>query len=172
MASMRVRIYGEKVLREKASDVVDFDESLSRFLDDMVETMMAEDGVGLAANQVGVTRRIAVVNREPGNTDTLLRLVNPKITASSDETDSFEEGCLSVPGVNGSVVRPVEVELEYQDEKGARHTMKAGPMVARIIQHELDHLDGVLFVDRLSLAKKILIKAKLRELSRRSEGKG
>jgi peptide deformylase len=172
MASMRVRIYGEKVLRVKAAEVADFDESLSRFLDDMVETMMAEDGVGLAANQVGVTRRIAVVNREPGNPATLLRLVNPKITASSDDTDSFEEGCLSVPGVNGSVVRPVGIEIEYRDEKGALHTFKAGPMVARIIQHELDHLDGVLFTDRLSLAKKVLIRRKLRELSRRSEGKG
>lgn len=172
MASMRVRIYGERILREKAAEVADFDESLARFLDDMVETMMAEDGVGLAANQVGVARRIAVVNREPGNIATLLRLVNPRITVSSDDTDSFEEGCLSVPGVNGSVVRPVEIELEYQDEKGERHTMKAGPMVARIIQHELDHLDGVLFTDRLSLAKKVLIRGKLRELSRRSEGKG
>ena len=77
-----------------------------------------------------------------------------------------------MPGVNGSVVRPVGIELEYQDEKGARHTIKAGPMVARIIQHELDHLDGVLFIDRLSLAKKVLIRRKLRELSRRSEGNG
>lgn len=172
MTTMRVRIYGDSVLRVKSGEVTGFDESLSRFLDDMVETMMFEDGVGLAANQVGVTRRIAVINREPGNTDTLIKLVNPKITASSDITESHEEGCLSVPGIRGNVVRPVGIELEYQDESGGRHVMKADAIIARIIQHELDHLDGVLFVDRLSLAKKVLIRGKLRELSRRTEGSG
>ncbi len=170
MTRMRVRIYGDSVLRVKSGEVTVFDESLSRFLDDMVETMMFEDGVGLAANQVGVTRRVAVINREPDNPDTLIKLVNPKITASSDITDSVEEGCLSVPGIHGNVVRPVGIELEYQDETGGRHEMKADAIVARIIQHELDHLDGVLFTDRLSLGKKVLIRSKLRELSRTGGG--
>jgi len=172
MARMRVRIYGDGVLRVKSGEVTEFDEALAHFIDDMVETMMFEDGVGLAANQVGVTRRIAVINREPGNPDTLIKIVNPKITASSDVTESVEEGCLSVPGIHGNVIRPVGIELEYQDETGGRHAMKTDGIVARIIQHELDHLDGVMFVDRLSLAKKVLIRGKLRELSRRTEGSG
>lgn len=172
MSKQRVRIYGDPVLRKKAEVVSEFDDGLHRFIDDMVETMMYEDGVGLAANQVGVSKKIAVVNQEPGNEETLLRLVNPRIISYGEEKDSIEEGCLSVPGIRGKVVRPLSIELEYQDEDGGEHRLNVEGFVARIIQHELDHLDGVLFVDRLSLAKKALIKGRLRELTRRSKGEG
>lgn len=164
---MRVRIYGNPVLRKKSEKVTEFDDDLQAFLEDMAETMILEDGVGLAAPQVGVSKQIAVINREPGNVATLIKVINPEITLFGDETDSMDEGCLSVPGIRGKVVRPVALEMTYQNEKGEQQELYAEGLEARIIQHELDHLDGVLFVDRLSLAKKVLIKGKLRELSKR-----
>ncbi len=166
MSSMELKIYGDRILREKSGKVDLFDDWLVSFFDDMVETMAAESGVGLAATQVGVLKRIAVVNPVPDDSGKLLKLVNPKIVSVSEETGSFEEGCLSVPGIRGNVIRPVAITLEYQDEKGEKHVLEGDGLVARIVQHEIDHLDGVLFVDRLSFAKKAMIRGKLRELAR------
>ncbi len=172
MATMSVRIYGDPVLRKKSEKVTEFDDDLLVFLEDLAETMILEDGVGLAAPQVGVSKQIAVINREPGNPVTLIKVINPEITLFGDETYSMEEGCLSVPGIRGKVVRPDSLEMTYQDEKGEQQELYAEGFEATIIQHELDHLDGVLFVDRLSLAKKVLIKGKLRELSKRGREGG
>lgn len=172
MATMRVRIYGDTVLRKKAGEVTEFDDDLVRFLDDMVETMMIEDGVGLAAPQVGVSKRIVVINEHPGDPETLMRIVNPVITLIEDETESIEEGCLSVPGIRGKVTRPTALNMTWQDEKGEKYEIEADGLLARIIQHECDHLDGVLFVDRLSLAKRALIRGHLRELKKRSGEEG
>jgi peptide deformylase len=171
MTSLELKIYGDKVLRYKAEEVDDFGDELSRFLDEMVETMIVEDGVGLAAPQVGVSKRIAVLNPEPANERTLIKLINPRIISTSEETDTVEEGCLSIPGVRGQVVRPSAVEIAYLDEDGNENTIEVGGLMARIIQHELDHLNGVLFIDRLSLAKRMIIKSKLRALKNRS-GRG
>jgi len=164
MKSLGIRTYGSGVLRSENEPVEEFGDELSEFLLQMVETMLIEDGVGLAAPQVGVSRRIAVINPEPENEKTLIRMVNPKIVSFSDETESVEEGCLSVPGIRGNVIRPVAVEVTYLDEKGSERRLQADGLLARIIQHELDHLEGVLFIDRLSIAKKMLIKSKLRSL--------
>lgn len=169
MSPLKIKIYGDDILRVKGTDVDEFDEELRELVGRMVETMLAEDGVGLAAPQVGVSRRIAVVNPDPYNPNTLLTLVNPRILSSSDETECVEEGCLSVPGVRGKVERPILIEVEYQDMAGGKHCIKVDGLVSRIIQHEIDHLDGVLFVDRLSFGRKTLIKGKLRNLAR--EGK-
>ncbi|MCK4539456.1 MAG: peptide deformylase [Candidatus Krumholzibacteria bacterium] len=169
---MRIHIYGDPVLRKRGEKVTEFDDDLLVFLDDMAETMILEDGVGLAAPQVGVSKQIAVINREPGNSDTLLMVINPEITLFGDETESMDEGCLSVPGIRGKVTRSVSLEMTYQDEKGEQQELYAEGLEARIIQHELDHLGGVLFVDRLSIAKKVLIKGKLRELSKRGREGG
>ena len=165
MESIGIETYGSEVLRKRSSAVEEFDDELALFIDRMVETMIIEDGVVLAAPQAGVSKQIAVVNPEPDNEETLIKMVNPVIVSMSDETDSCEEGCLSVPGVRGNVIRPVAVEVHYQDEKGEKHELRAAGLLARIIQHELDHLNGILFVDRLSIAKKMLIKPKLRSLS-------
>ncbi|HSG29210.1 MAG TPA: peptide deformylase [Candidatus Krumholzibacterium sp.] len=168
MTRMRVRIYGDPVLRKKAGEVTEFDEDLVRFLDDMVETMMTEDGVGLAAPQVGVSKRIVVLNEFPGDPETLMKIVNPVVTLIEDETESVDEGCLSVPGIRGKVTRPVALRMTWQDETGKSHEIEAEGLLARIIQHEVDHLDGILFVDRLSLGKRALIRGQLRELRKRS----
>jgi len=166
METLRIRIYGDEILRDESADVEDFDEELEELVAKMVETMFVEEGVGLAAPQVGVSRRIAVVNPDPYNPDALLTLVNPRILTCGDETDCIEEGCLSVPGVRGKVERPIEIEIEYQDIRGERHGARVEGLVSRIIQHELDHLDGVLFVDRLSFGRKTLVRGKLKDLSR------
>jgi peptide deformylase len=165
MESLGLRIYGSNVLRKKGANVEEFDDELALLIDRMVETMIIEDGVGLAAPQVGVSKQVAVVNPEPENEKTLIKMVNPVIVSESDETESFEEGCLSVPGIRGNVIRPISIEVHFQDETGGKRELEADGLLARIIQHEVDHLNGVLFIDRLSVAKKMLIKSKLRSLS-------
>jgi len=164
MGRLKLTIYGDSVLREKGVEVKDFDSALSSFLDDMVETMIVEGGVGLAAPQVGVSKQIAVINPEPENERTLIKMINPRIVATSDETETMEEGCLSIPGIRADVVRASALEVIYQDEDGNERKLAAEGLLARIIQHEVDHLNGVLFIDRLSTAKKLLIKPQLRKL--------
>ena len=169
MGSLGIRIYGEEILRNKAADVEKFDEELGELVKNMVETMIVEEGVGLAAPQVGVSRRVAVVSPDPYDPGTLLTLVNPRILSCGDDTECIEEGCLSVPGVRGKVDRPIEIEIEYQDAGGSTHCIRVDGLVSRIIQHELDHLDGVLFTDRLSFGRKTLVRGKLRDLARRGK---
>ena len=169
MRSLRIRIYGDDILRAESAEVEEFDDELGELIEKMVEMMTVEEGVGLASPQVGVSRRIAVVNPDPQNPDTLLTLINPRILSCSDETDCVEEGCLSVPGVRGKVERPIAIEVEYQDRHGGKHCIKVDGLVSRIIQHEVDHLDGVLFVDRLSFGRKTLVKGRLRDLARKGK---
>ena len=127
--------------------------------------MIAARGVGLAAPQIGVSKQIAIMNPEPEDDAKLIKMINPRIVAVSDEKVKIEEGCLSVPGVRADVERPERVTVLYQDENGKERTLEAEGLLARIVQHELDHLNGVLFIDRLSFAKRSLIKAKLRNLA-------
>jgi len=166
MKSLGIRTYGDKVLRKKSEPVKEFGAELAPVFEQMKETMIVEKGVGLAANQVGIPRQIAVVNPEPNEEKSLLRMANPRIIAASDELEMLDEGCLSVPGVRGEVARNAWIEVAYQDEKGKEHRLKAEGLLARIIQHEIDHLNGVLFIDRLSLAKRSLIKTKLKGLKK------
>lgn len=149
MALLPIRLWPDPVLRAPAAKVEIFDEELSRLVDDMVATMYAAPGVGLAAPQIGVSRRIAVVDiavgREPGR---LRVLINPRILErSGSQIDS--EGCLSIPDFTEKVERPERVLLEAQDVHGERFEIEAHDFEARAFCHELDHLDGVLFVDHL-----------------------
>jgi peptide deformylase len=157
--------YGNRVLRGKGKAVDEFGPELASLFERMERTMIASRGVGLAAPQVGISRQIAIMNPEPEDGTKLIKMINPRIVASSDETVKIEEGCLSVPGVRGEVERPARVTVVYQDESGAEHMLEAEGLLARIVQHELDHLNGVLFIDRLSFAKRSLIKAKLKNLA-------
>lgn len=163
--SLGIRKYGDTILREKSEVVKEFGPALVPLFERMEETMIVERGVGLAGPQVGVPRQIAIVNPDPDDGTKLIKMVNPRIVEASRETEKIEEGCLSVPGVRGDVVRPSKITVEYQDESGAVRTLEAEGFLARIIQHELDHLNGVLFVDRLSFAKRSLIKSKLKDLA-------
>ena len=138
---------GDEVLREKCKPVTEFDSALHMLLDAMYETLENADGIGLAAPQVGVDKRFFIVSLPDG---TKKEFINPEITGYSVEKNPYDEGCLSVPGVYHEVVRPSKVVVTAKDADGVEFTMKASGLMARVIQHEYDHLDGVLFVDRLS----------------------
>lgn len=152
MAKRKVVLIGENNLRKKCKPVKDFDEDLRELLDDMKETMYANDGMGLAAPQVGVLRRVVVM--EVNNA--FFELINPEIISQKGE-DIEEEGCLSVGNFRGRVKRPMEVTVKAFDRYGYPFTLKGEKWLARCICHELDHLDGILFVDK-SLDKDKYIK--------------
>jgi len=158
--------YGDTVLHEKARPVDAVTSDIERLIDDMVETMYAAPGVGLAAPQVGVPLRVFVVDISVGRDATgLIVMVNPEIV-ERDGVQLEEEGCLSVPGFNATVVRPSRVVVKGLDRSGAEHQHEGSGLLARAFQHEMDHLDGTLFVDRLRGIKRDLIVRKIRKLTR------
>jgi len=149
MAILPIRLYPDPVLRAQCQMVSDFGPSLLRLADDMVETMHAAPGVGLAAPQVGIERRLAVVDVSAGeDADALEVLVNPSILMAEGEALDVE-GCLSIPEFNERVKRPLRIRLRAQDLTGSFFELAAEDFLARAICHEIDHLDGVLFVDHL-----------------------
>ncbi len=162
MTVMPVIFAPDPRLKVVSSRVETVDDGVRRLLDDLLETMYAEKGLGLSAIQVGVARRIMVVDvaRRDG-TRRPLRMVNPEITRSSDERVEFDEGCLSFPELFAMVERPAGVHVAYQDETGARRGIEADGLLARCVQHEIDHLDGILFVDHLSSLRRKLIVRKM-----------
>jgi len=150
MAIRNVVQVGDEVLRQRCFEVENFDETLFRLLDDMKDTVKKEQGAGLAAPQVGVLRRVVVVDVEE---EGYFEFVNPVITSQKGEQSGWE-GCLSVRGKSGIVSRPMKVTLAYQDRNGEKHVIKAKGFFARAICHELDHLDGVLYIDKASHIEK------------------
>ena len=158
MAVRSLHILGSPVLRQKALPVT-VDDDVRRLVDDLFETMHAARGVGLAANQVGVAKRVAVVDIGPDDPGPLV-LINPVIVSRSAETDIAEEGCLSIPELFGEVERAVTVEVAALDRDGRPWQAEVHGYKARAVQHEIDHLDGVLFLDHLSAVKRGLLIAK------------
>lgn len=139
-----IRMYGDPVLRQRTADVTEIDGALKQLAEDMIETMYAAPGVGLAAPQVGIQKRLFVYDAGEGPSV----VVNPKITQSSGEW-TFDEGCLSVPGLSWPIVRPRDILLEGLDIDGNEIAIEAEEYLARVYQHEVDHLDGVLLIERL-----------------------
>jgi peptide deformylase len=157
-------------LKLVSQPVAEVDKSLRRFLDDMVETMYAENGIGLAAIQVGVPKRVAVIDLDPGGPNSRqLYLVNPRIVEASGELSTYHEGCLSVPEVWDDVKRPARLTVEYTDEHGAKQTVTAEGLFATCLQHEIDHLNGRLFIDHLSKLKRSIALRKSAKLKRQGE---
>jgi peptide deformylase len=154
-----VRVFGDPVLRKVADEIAEIDGKLARLAEDMLETMYAEPGLGLAAPQVGVQRRLFVYDIGEGPR----ALVNPVISESSGEW-VYEEGCLSVPGLSWDIVRPKEVLLTGYDLDGNEVAIEADELLARLFQHELDHLDGVLLLDRLDADTRKDAMKRVREL--------
>jgi peptide deformylase len=154
VALLEIRLFGDPVLKERAAPVTEFGPDLARFGDDLLETMCAAAGVGLAAPQVGVLKRMFAydlgVNEETGEHPFGV-LVNPVITRRAGEQDG-EEGCLSLPGIYYDCVRAMAVTVAARDVHGAPLTLEGSGLLARVFQHEIDHLDGVLFLERLSRA--------------------
>jgi peptide deformylase len=145
-ALTQIRQYGDPALRMKAREVEDFDDDLARLVERMKRLMADASGVGLAANQVGVLRRVLVL--QPGQDEEPVALVNPRLVEQSKETEVDDEGCLSLQGVTLPVERRVTVTVEGRDPGGAEVRQEFSELAARVVQHELDHLDGVLILDR------------------------
>lgn len=156
MTVRKLRFMGDPVLREKAVPVEKITDEMRTLIRDMFDTMYAEEGVGLAAPQVGVTDRIIVVDpRDEGITP--FALINPEVVHLSDDLVRDEEGCLSIPGLKEIVERPASVRVEALNPEGERVEIEAEGLLARILQHEVDHLDGILFLDRVSALKRKML---------------
>lgn len=164
MALRDIHLLGSPVLREPAAEIAAVDDEVRAFIDDLFETMAAADGVGLAANQVGEARRVAVVDADGQR----IAMVNPRIVEASGRATQ-EEGCLSIPELYAEVTRAATVRLEATDREGNPYTLDADGLLARAIQHEIDHLDGILFLDHLSPLKRQLMVARFK---RENKGKG
>jgi peptide deformylase len=158
--------YGERPLHHAASDVATIDDDVHRLIDDMIETMYGAPGVGLAAPQVGVPLRVFVVDVSVGRkSGELVTLVNP-VFVEREGMQIEEEGCLSVPGFNATVVRPARAVVRGLDRNGTEQTIEGRDLLARAFQHEMDHLDGTVFIDRLRGIKRDLIVRKIHKLKR------
>ena len=144
MAQLQIRIDGDPILRKKSRKVETFDDSLQQLIDDMYDTMYGAEGVGLAAVQIGKLKRLIVLDDYEG---TKLVLINPERVAEEGSCEAME-GCLSVPERMGKVERFEKVKINYMNEKGEEKTLEAEDFLARIIQHEMDHLEGILYTDR------------------------
>ncbi len=160
MAALKIRKYGDPVLRRRAEPVREVTPQIRETLRDMIDTMYREVGVGLAAPQIGVSLQLMVVDDEKGRGPRCL--VNPEIVDQGGRVVA-EEGCLSIPGIFAPVARAEWVRLEAQDEEGRPVTVEARGLFARVIQHEMDHLDGVLFIDRLDPVQRDRIKRGIRK---------
>ena len=169
MALMQIYHYPEPVLAQKAEPITDIDDSIRQTAKDMIETMYAAPGIGLAAPQVGVSRRLIVLDCGGRDEESqLIVAINPEIIAA--EGESFEEeGCLSVPGYYCKIKRNAEVTVRYLDLDGAEQSISADGLQAVALQHEIDHLNGVLFVDHLSSLKRSLFKKKYKRILEQME---
>lgn len=147
---LEIHYLGDRVLRQPAKRIAKIDDAIRTLIKEMLQTMYSADGIGLAAPQVGVNKQLIVIDCEPDNENSPpLVLINPKITRYSSQTCNSDEGCLSIPGVYLEVNRPEAVEVTYKDEHGKPQKLQAADLLARAIQHEMDHLNGVMFVDRV-----------------------
>ncbi|MDJ0900024.1 MAG: peptide deformylase [Xenococcus sp. MO_188.B8] len=149
-APLELHYLGDRVLRQPAKRVAKVDDSIRILVKEMLQTMYSNDGIGLAAPQVGVNKQVIVIDCQLDKPEVpALVLINPKITRSSSQVCSGEEGCLSIPGVYLDVIRPSAIEVSFKDENGKPQKIQAKDLLARVIQHEMDHLNGVMFVDRV-----------------------
>jgi len=183
---LRVTQYGEPILRKAGEPITEFNTDLAELANNMVETMYDEEGIGLAAQQIGQALQICVVDVRPpegaevhfnysydGKQPPLdlfmpLAICNPKITIIDENEDVYEEGCLSFPGVNGKVDRPIGVRCEFQDVQGNPHIIEADGLLGRCILHEVDHLNGELFIDKMYKRDLLKNQAKIKKLKRES----
>lgn len=159
---MEIRLYPDPILRKKAEPILNFDSELENTIRKMDEIMLQSDGAGLAGPQVGLSQQIFLANAGQG----LKVFINPKITRFSKEKITFNEGCLSFPGIFLDIERPKKIEIEFLDKQGKRKKIKADNLLSRIIQHEYDHLQGVLFIDRISLDEKLRVRNQLMKLEK------
>jgi len=162
MSKRKIVIEPDPILRKKSENLEKVDDELRKLLDDMLETMYSAPGIGLAAVQLGVLKRLIVIDisKEKDKKNPLF-LINPEIISRSNKTSIYEEGCLSLPGHFAEIERPAECHVKYIDYSGKEKEIKADGLLSTCIQHEVDHLNGILFIDYLSKLKKDMILKKL-----------
>ena len=162
MAKLKIYEYPHPILKQKAEKVTIVDDKLRELLDDMLETMYAANGCGLAAPQIGLSKRIVVIDiAHDGEEPAPLYMVNPEIIWRSEDTETCEEGCLSLPEMRAEVERPASVKIRYWDYDGKECELLAENFLAVAAQHEIDHLDGILYIDHLSRLKRQMVVKKL-----------
>jgi peptide deformylase len=183
---LRVTHYGEPILRETGAPVTNFDADLKALADAMLETMYDADGIGLAAQQIGEALQICVLDVRPPESANIqfdyqydgkaipldffmpLALINPQVEITDERAEVYEEGCLSFPAVNGRVTRPAGVRCSFQDHQGEPHVIEANGLLGRCILHEVDHLNGVLFTDRMDKSDLRKNETRIKQLKRAS----
>jgi peptide deformylase len=172
MPLLPVTLYGDKILRKKTSKVSEVNNKTIELIKNMFATMRNANGVGLAANQVGADKAIFVVDIsavEDYEDSKPMTIINPRIVRRSDEKIEMEEGCLSIPEIRAKIERPKEITITYQDIDLKEHTVKVGDVLARVMQHEYDHLQGILFTDYFTTEDKKKIKPQLEEIKNRKK---
>jgi len=170
MPILPITVCGDKILRKKATKVSKVDNNIIKLIADMFETMHNANGIGLAANQVGANKQVFVVDisAAEGYEDTKpLVLINPKITSKSEETIGYEEGCLSIPDQREEVIRPKKITIQFQDTDLKTQIIDADDLLARVMQHEYDHLQGILFTDLVDEETKKKLKKPLNRIKNR-----
>jgi peptide deformylase len=183
--SLRIVHYDDSILRKKGEKIVSFDPALAKLASEMIAAMHEVGGIGLAAQQVGVARQLCVMDlrqsddgfdweldgrRPPRELFMPIVLANPKVTPAPGTPDSIhEEGCLSFPGIRGDVTRPEEITVRYQDEYGVPHVLVCNGLLARCVQHEVDHLQGKLFIDRMEKKARAVIEPDIKALARQTK---
>ncbi len=167
-----IKVYPDPVLRKKAEDVEKIDDEIIKILDTMRDMMYSYKGIGLAAEQIGLTKKLIVIDMMPEGTSELIQLINPKIVKAEDIYEEHEEGCLSVPGYYDVVKnRKKGIRVEYIDRNGNEQVIETEDFLSVVLQHEIDHLNGTLFVDRLSPIKRGLFKKEWKKIQKERQEK-
>lgn len=164
-----IRLYDDPILRQVADPVTEIDDNLLRLIDNMFATLQNASGIGLAANQIGEKLALTVIDisdLDEGKGTHPMVLINPVIEAFSEETAEYEEGCLSLPHIRENVIRPAEIQVRFYDQQMREHKLTAGGLLARVMQHEIDHLNGIYFFDRLSPVQRAKIFHQLRRIKK------
>jgi peptide deformylase len=170
MTVLEIKLLPDPILRKKASPLEKVSEEVKTILNNMAETMYNAPGIGLAGNQVGVLKRLVVMDCSTDEEDpNLIKMINPEIVNSSDEKEELEEGCLSIPDHKSIVKRPANVKVKYLNIDGIEQTLDAEGLLAACVQHEIDHLNGILFVDHISRIKRDMILRKIKKKLRENE---
>ena len=170
MAQLPIYNCFHPLMKKKTDDVTEIDASIKKLVGDMFETMYKADGIGLAANQVGISKSLLIVDTSSSSDEKFrhppLVMINPEIEDESDDEVEMNEGCLSIPKFNDKVWRPETIQVKYYDLDGNSQSLEASDLLSRVIQHEVDHLDGILFYERLSAIRKTLAKSKLKKIEK------
>ena len=169
---MEVKIYPDSILKEKAENVEEINDNIIKILNEMKETMYRYNGIGLAAEQVGILQKLVVIDTKIGDESKLIELINPEIIASEGTYDEHDEGCLSIPEYYGVVKnRKKYVKVKYLDKNGNEQTIETDEFLSVVLQHEIDHLNGIVFIDRMSRIRRTLFKKQWKKIKTKEAAK-